>query len=789
MKCFVVFNATSELVFFSADDEFKRVIIEKQRQQDEEVKEAYACSDSPDMRSTGLSSQTNEQEVNMNTVATLFLPLFASQLRFTNVGNSLSSVSCEDGSTYVFYQFSDLTCVAVSKDPDEDEDYLLRKAHVFQNLVQLLYGPVTSQLNPSAVREKYKRWKLLANCLDTWEQLWKRDQAFLVEALEMLLVKKDLNAHCIQLLEQSLRTMKGVEEAAPSHAFLLAGTKLLALYSSMSATELHSADIMLITVLARNLFPPQPPAAATPPPGEERRETPSFATPVQEADFYTPQSEAIVHNQKMSELERDVERFGAIAEEIVEADDVLLPLNFGEDERANDSPRADDQEVEGILTKGSAIPGFRSPYNEEQAAELSSVVSEPVSIGRRSAAYSYYSQSQPEERQLYYRYNVFLHTPVCPSTPYLLHCLEVMPGTVLVIISEVPHGQVAALICNVLSRLSSLRTVDSNLSREIVKTGAKAMVEYIDNNIKRIIDSVRRIADTTRKKKLKKSASDLQRDLVVKWEVIKDKGLQELLEKIVDEGQVTSQEELYSLEDKVRDMSVILLQFFRDLFLNTKSPSSDRLKDCMTTIQRILRALKDHEEFLTIKAMRNVPASQYLKDYPGLIHFIYVNRTNDQVTVPSLNVENLEGENGDERSIQESGLPVSFLKEKVWKMCKLFRSHLVEGCTAAAIREGDFLYSYHLWFEDSVGNTLQWDQAARVPQESILPGILAGPFYKELHRIVCSSHRHSPNTVHCYELMCIHVGVVSMQYAATQAKRLANAIWETSAVSSPMNLL
>ena len=37
---------------------------------------------------------------------------------------------------------------------------------------------------------------------------------------------------------------------------------------SMSATELHSADIMLITVLARNLFPPQPPAAATPPPGE-----------------------------------------------------------------------------------------------------------------------------------------------------------------------------------------------------------------------------------------------------------------------------------------------------------------------------------------------------------------------------------------------------------------------------------------------------------------------------------------------------------------------------------------
>jgi hypothetical protein len=210
----------------------------------------------------------------------------------------------------------------------------------------------------------------------------------------------------------------------------------------------------------------------------------------------------------------------------------------------------------------------------------------------------------------------------------------------------------------------------------------------------------------------------------------------------------------------------------------------------MEKIQLTLHgALKDHEEFLNIKALRNVPAGQYQADFPGLIHFIHVDRTTDQVTVPSLDLYGLESNGGDGSELTESGLPVGILKEKVWKMCKLFHGHLINGCTSCAVREGDFLYSYHLWFEDTAGTTLPWDEPARIVGNSCLPGILAGPFYKDLHRSVCSSHRLPAGAIHCYELMCIHVGVVSMQHAAKQAKRLANAIWETSAVNSPMNLL
>ena len=43
--------------------------------------------------------------------------------------------------------------------------------------------------------------------------------------------------------------------------------------------------------------------------------------------------------------------------------------------------------------------------------------------------------------------------------------------------------------------------------------------------------------------------------------------------------------------------------------------------------------------------------------------------------------------------------------------------------------------------------------------------------------------------VHCYEMMCVHVGVVSTEHAAKQSKKLASRLWDESAVNSPANLL
>jgi hypothetical protein len=362
MRCFIVFNLSSKVVFFNADDDFKQSINKKQGQADVEK---------------------DAQGVNMNSVAQLFLPLFASQACLSSADNPFKSLSCEDGVIYVFHQFSDLTCIAISGDPDEDEAFLRRKVHVFQSIVGFFYGPSVDELDSSMVNERYRRWKLLGDCLDMWSKLWKTDQAFLIEALEMLLVRKDLNARCIQLLEQSLRMIKGVEEATAAHALLLVGTKLLALYSSTSACELNSADAMLITVLAQKLFPVQHPTATTPPVEDDtppgRRES-LFATPIQEVyfsptstplpatnEFYTPHSDASFSMPARLQLEKEFVGVEPILEEPARTDS---PSVLEGDDVEND------QEVEGILSENTV---FGSILYEELSGDKRSV-SEPVSI-------------------------------------------------------------------------------------------------------------------------------------------------------------------------------------------------------------------------------------------------------------------------------------------------------------------------------------------------------------------------------------------------------------------------
>ena len=57
-----------------------------------------------------------------------------------------------------------------------------------------------------------------------------------------------------------------------------------------------------------------------------------------------------------------------------------------------------------------------------------------------------------DERSEYQRQTVFLQTPVCRFTPHTLHCIEIAPGCVLLVICEVtlyitllgPDGQLQA---------------------------------------------------------------------------------------------------------------------------------------------------------------------------------------------------------------------------------------------------------------------------------------------------------------------------------------------------------
>lgn len=72
---------------------------------------------------------------------------------------------------------------------------------------------------------------LLSRLFDTWMQLQDSDQAFLVEAVEQLMVNIQLTGASLKALQDTVEKLKTVTEFSRIHAMLLVENKFLSLYS------------------------------------------------------------------------------------------------------------------------------------------------------------------------------------------------------------------------------------------------------------------------------------------------------------------------------------------------------------------------------------------------------------------------------------------------------------------------------------------------------------------------------------------------------------------------------
>ena len=114
-------------------------------------------------------------------------------------------------------------------------------------------------------------------------------------------------------------------------------------------------------------------------------------------------------------------------------------------------------------------------------------------------------------------------------------------------------------------------------------------------------------------------------------------------------------------------------------------------------------------------------------------------------------------------------------KQQLWSMVNFARNYLKKGQTTVMWKDKTFHYSYFLWFEDQTSGSVKCVDVQQhflnnsfKPQHE--PGLLAVDYYQQLMEICFP--KLNPSKIKCYELFCIHLGLVTATCAAEHSRRL-----------------
>ncbi|XP_005091124.2 Hermansky-Pudlak syndrome 1 protein [Aplysia californica] len=358
--------------------------------------------------------------------------------------------------------------------------------------------------------------------------------------------------------------------------------------------------------------------------------------------------------------------------------------------------------------------------------------------------------SSPSSPASYRPQNVFLKTSTCRYSPYTIHTAQVLPGVTLVLLSQAPRHIFADYLYQVIHNVQDLLY---GRRSELPRSRSLYVYDIINSQLAKLHNNL---------KKFKGKVRNLSYDIHARWE--KEDLKRKLLDFLERDKRTPIPPEL---ESPLLELYKRLKELFSCLFLYP-IPETPQLAVTLSQLRvRVNAELLDYREYLNVKAQRNITMTSYIDDFPGLIHFIFIDRHFHQITAPSLNISMNAG---------ESMNATSYLKEKIWQMYQCMMNKLTEGYTTVMMRDGDFYFSYFLWFEDYAGNALPVQESFKPSKALPYPGILSGSFYSKLLRYCFPQAIHG--SVRCFEMFLLHVGSVHPQYVAAHCKKLAAKMWE-----------
>uniref|UniRef100_A0A1Y1JYQ2 Hermansky-Pudlak syndrome 1 protein homolog n=1 Tax=Photinus pyralis TaxID=7054 RepID=A0A1Y1JYQ2_PHOPY len=338
--------------------------------------------------------------------------------------------------------------------------------------------------------------------------------------------------------------------------------------------------------------------------------------------------------------------------------------------------------------------------------------------------------------------------PKC--VPHVIYISTIEEGVDLLLIIEVGNALISSGLYDTFFHLNAIQTAQIQRDIETLKPA----FDNLDTAIKKLTDGL---------KKVKNSTFELSyKQLSKQWDYMRKKYL-EFIKANCSDALLRAESATMNFLDILKEL--LNLTAFDNSVLNA---SQVCVKEIVNMVQE---KLESFNEFFRAKALRNftlgsrdsLTINKYLEEFPGLVHFIYVDRTTHRVTTPTLDFTSSE--------------TVNLTKKKIWSMIHFSRNHLQEGHLSLMWKDTTFNYAYFLWFEDTSGTALKptifpTNASKALPQ----PGILCGDFYQKLKE-ACFP-KMSPTKVRCYELFCIHLGLATASCVLEHTRRLAATIWE-----------
>ncbi|XP_049857861.1 Hermansky-Pudlak syndrome 1 protein homolog [Schistocerca gregaria] len=349
-------------------------------------------------------------------------------------------------------------------------------------------------------------------------------------------------------------------------------------------------------------------------------------------------------------------------------------------------------------------------------------------------------------------------------TPHIVHITSVEDGVYLLFIIETHGASVASGLCEAFGAINELQNVQ--LQKDIDEL--RHSFDNLDSSIKKILEGY---------KKLRSSKHEIEisyKKLTSKWDFLRKKYIEYI--------KTQDSECILRIESSTASFIDVLKEMLQLTCWDTSLIHQGK-ELLLTVANHVKQKLSHFSEFLKVKALRNftlgsrasLTINKYLEEFPGLVHFLYIDRTNHRITAPGLDFSSEE--------------TITLTKKKIWSMVDFSRAHLQEGHLAIMWKDTTFNYAYFLWFEDASGAPLKPKSFQPSALKSLpVPGVLCGDFYKNLMEL--SFPKTSPSKIRCFELYCIHLGLATSSCVLEHSRRLAATIWEVTGLpNNPLDIL